>query len=176
MPDKSSTIYFGGGCFWCTEAVFELFKGKGVVEVLPGYAGGTAKNPTYEEVCTGATGHAEVLKIVFLEEKISLDTLLEAFFAMHDPTSLNKQGNDVGTQYRSIILCTSSEQKEIVEKYIKKVLKDYQNKIVTEVVMLQEFYPAEDYHISYYKKHSGDMYCSLVISPKIEKIRKKFEV
>ena len=168
----TDTIVFGGGCFWCTEAVFKMFKG--VIETTPGYAGGTKANPTYEEVCTGTTGHAEVLKVDYDASAVSLDVLLEIFFAMHDPTTPNRQGADVGNQYRSIVLYRSKEQKEAVLDYIKKIQKDFDNPIVTEVKRLDAFYPAEKYHKDYFKRNPLQPYCLIVIGPKVSKIKKKF--
>ncbi|OGN05095.1 MAG: peptide-methionine (S)-S-oxide reductase [Candidatus Yanofskybacteria bacterium RIFCSPHIGHO2_01_FULL_44_17] len=168
---KNETAIFGGGCFWCTEAVFvEL---RGVISVMPGYAGGTMPGPIYEQVCGGNTGHAEVSKIEFEPSQISYDDLLTVFFATHDPTTLNRQGNDVGTQYRSIILYTSSEQKSQAEAFISELNKEGQ-KVVTELKPLEKFYPAEEYHREYFKKNPDKAYCQLVISPKLEKLREKF--
>lgn len=173
MP-KSESIVFGGGCFWCTEAVFKMFDG--VIATMPGYAGGTKKNPTYEEVCTGDTGHAEVLKIDYNPDKISLDKLLEIFFKMHDPTILNRQGNDTGTQYRSIILYSKDAQKKASESYIKKAQKDFNKPIVTEIKKLDVFYPAEQYHKDYSDKNPLNPYCMLVVRPKVDKIKKEFNL
>lgn len=158
---------FGGGCFWCTEAVFSELKG--VVSVMPGYAGGPGKNPTYEEVSTGDTGHAEVIKIEFDSEEISYTDLLTVFFATHDPTTLNRQGSDVGTQYRSAIFTTHDQQRQQAEAFIA----DLGSAVVTEVVPLGEFYPAEEYHREYYAKNSEAPYCQIVISPKLEKLRNR---
>lgn len=168
----NENIVLGGGCFWCTEAVFELFKG--VVKTEPGYAGGSTSNPTYDEVCTDETGHAEVLSVEYNPSVISLDTLLEIFFTMHDPTSLNRQGNDAGTQYRSAIYYTSNGQKAAIDKFIKSAQQDYDKPIVTEVKKLDRFYPAEEYHKKYYDKNPYAGYCSFVISPKVAKVKKKF--
>ncbi len=163
-------IVLGGGCFWCIEAVFKELKG--VKEVISGYAGGTTANPTYEEVCSGLTGHAEVIKVIFDSEIISLRQLMEIFFTIHDPTQLNRQGADIGSQYRSIILFTSEEQKEIVEEVIKKEI--WEKPIMTEVKQLDAFYEAETYHQDYYANNSNQPYCKIVISPKINKIRSTF--
>ncbi|MDE1855968.1 MAG: peptide-methionine (S)-S-oxide reductase MsrA [Candidatus Micrarchaeota archaeon] len=168
----NETIIFGGGCFWCTEAVFEMLKG--VTGTEPGYAGGSVANPTYEKVCEGTTGHAEVLRIQYNPDVISLDKLLEIFFAMHDPTQLNRQGADVGTQYRSIILFNNGDQREVIERAIPKIQKEYDKPIVTEVKRLDKFYPAEGYHRNYYDNNPFNPYCSLVIGPKIAKVKKKF--
>ncbi len=171
-------VYFGGGCFWCTEAVFA--KLKGVVSAMPGYAGGSPtggkNNPTYKEVCSGKTGHAEVTKVEFDPTRISYEALLEVFFATHNPTTPNRQGSDVGTQYRSIILYVTELQKEIAEKFIKNLEaeKNYGNKIVTEVKPLEKFYPAEEYHKDYFDKNPEAAYCQAVINPKLKKLRGKF--
>lgn len=169
---KSEVVDFGGGCFWCTEAVFELFKG--VSKTAPGYAGGNVANPTYDDVCMGNTGHAEVLQIEYDPEIIPFDTLLEVFFTMHDPTTLNRQGADSGTQYRSIILYTTNEQKTAAEKFIANIQKEYTKPIVTEIKKLDKFYPAEQYHMKYYDKNPDAGYCSIVIGPKVYKVKKKF--
>ena len=166
---------FGGGCFWCTEA---LFKGlKGVKSVVPGYAGGTVEDPTYEEVCTGKTGHAEVVKIEYDPEVLPFSDLLDVFMNTHDPTSLNRQGSDVGTQYRSIIFYTTEEQKGIAEGKIQEPAKaaNHSKPIVTEVKPLEKFYEAEDYHKNYYEKHGDQPYCQLIISPKLKHLREKYK-
>lgn len=170
----SETIFFGSGCFWCTEAVFSMIEG--VKSTYPGYAGGTTSSPTYEQVCSGTTGHAEVLKIEYDPSKVTLERLLEIMFRMHDPTSLNKQGADEGTQYRSIILYDTNEQKDVIEKFISKVRGDFAKTIVTEVKKLDKFYPAEEYHHNYFKKNPNQGYCSAVIRPKVDKIKKEFEI
>ncbi|MBU6370899.1 MAG: peptide-methionine (S)-S-oxide reductase MsrA [Patescibacteria group bacterium] len=171
---KSEIAVFGGGCFWCTEAVFKMLKGVSSVE--PGYAGGTVPNPTYEEVCTDDTGHAEVVKVEYDPALVKYETLLTIFFASHDPTTLNRQGNDVGTQYRSAIFYTTPEQKTKAEKFIADI--NASNKagkpVVTEVVPLPEFYPAENYHRDYFAKNPNNSYCLLVINPKLEKVQKQF--
>lgn len=166
------TIVFGGGCFWCTETIFLMLKG--VKSVEPGYAGGTKANPTYEEVSSGNTGHAEVIKIEYDPDRIALEELLQVFFSSHDPTTLNRQGNDVGTQYRSIILYTTPRQKEKAQHYIDVLNKSGVQRIVTTVEPLKEFYKAEDYHNNYFANNRGAGYCQLVIEPKVEKVRKKF--
>ena len=163
---------FGGGCFWCTEAVYKMLKG--VISVIPGYAGGEKDNPTYEEVSSGKTGHAEVIKIEFNPKIISYRDLLTVFFAVHDPTTLNRQGNDVGTQYRSIILYKSPEQKRLAGEFIKEI-DEPDSRVVTEVELLGKFYGAEKYHRDYYFKNSSHPYCQLIISPKLEKLRDEFE-
>ncbi len=168
------TIVFGGGCFWCTEAVFKMLKG--VLSVIPGYAGGKNESPTYEQVCGGQTGHAEVIKIEYDSVVVPLRTLLTVFFATHDPTTLNRQGADVGTQYRSAIFFSTPEQKEIAEAFIKEVDASSKEggKVVTEVVPLMKFYPAEIYHQDYFARNPEQAYCNLVISPKVEKVQKEF--
>lgn len=165
-------IVFGGGCFWCTEAIFQKIKG---LKVEPGYAGGTTINPTYEQVCTGKTGHAETIEIEYEEEKVSLKYLLEVFFKTHDPTTLNYQGNDYGTEYRSLILYTTEEQKKIIEKFMKDKQKEFNNKIVTEIKKLEKFYPAEKDHKNFYKDNQNQPYCRFVILPKLEKFDKEFK-
>jgi peptide-methionine (S)-S-oxide reductase len=172
MKIKTDTIVFGGGCFWCTEAVFEMFRG--VVRTEPGYAGGSTNNPDYKRVSSGTTGHAEVLKVEYDPNAVDLDKLLDVFFSMHDPTSVNRQDADIGTQYRSMILYTSNEQKVEIEAFMKRIQKDYQKRITTEVKMLDKFYPAEDYHRKYYDKNPHQPYCMLVISSKVNKIKKKY--
>lgn len=165
----------GGGCFWCTEAVYlEL---KGVVDVKPGYSGGHVKNPGYKEVCNGTTGHAEVVQITFDPEQISFSEILEVFFITHDPTTLNRQGNDVGTQYRSAIFYHNAAQKQTAEKVIQlfKQEKVYDRPIVTEVTAFDTFYEAEDYHQNYYSRNKSQGYCQFVIAPKLEKFRKVFK-
>ena len=165
---------FGGGCFWCTEAVFKMLTG--VISVTPGYAGGTKPNPTYDEVSSGRTGHAEVTRIEYDREQISFRTLMTVFFATHDPTTLNRQGNDVGTQYRSVILYTTPTQKEEAEAFIHEIDASTKegNPVVTEVQPLTAFYEAESYHLDYFAHHGDQAYCNLVISPKVEKVQKEF--
>lgn len=166
---------FGGGCFWCTEAIFESLKG--VVSVVSGYAGGTAESPTYEQVCTGKTGHAEVVQIKFDPKVITYEELLEVFFLTHDPTTGNRQGNDIGTQYRSIILYHNDRQKELAEQTKAELQKAgaWDDPIVTEIAPLQKFYPAEEYHQDYFAKNPEKAYCQAVIRPKMEKFRKVFK-
>jgi len=170
MPARTQSVVFGGGCFWCTEAVFEQLKG--VVSVLPGYAGGRRPNPTYEQVCTGATGHAEVVKVEFDPEQISFRDLLAAFFATHDPTTLNRQGNDVGTQYRSVILYADDGQKRDAEAFLREHSGSFQQPIVTELKPLDAFYEAEPYHQKYYQQNTSAPYCQFVITPKVGKLKK----
>jgi methionine-S-sulfoxide reductase len=172
MSNNIETIVLGGGCFWCTEAVF--LKIKGVLKVTSGYSGGTTENPTYEQVCTGKTGHAEVLKVEYDPEIVNLETLLDVFFTIHDPTTLNRQGSDVGTQYHSIILFTTNDQKEIAENFIKNIQKKFDKVIVTEIKQLDTFYPAENYHQNYFEKNPNNPYCSFQIPSKIAKVEKKF--
>ena len=167
-----SGIVFGGGCFWCTEAIFKRLGG--VVKVTSGYAGGQTANPTYEEVCSGKTGHAEVVKIEYDPRVAKLETLLELFFAMHDPTSKDRQGNDTGSQYRSAIFYETAEQKKAVQEFMNKIAGEYQKPIVTEVEKLGAFYRAEDYHMNYYENNRYQPYCALVISPKLHKLKEKF--
>jgi|SRR3989344_4141701 len=164
---------FGGGCFWCTEAIFDELKG--VQSVESGYAGGYTGNPTYAEVCTGQTGHAEVIKIEYDPAQISYSDLLTVFFATHDPTTLNRQGNDSGTQYRSIVLYTNPEQKTEAEKFIED-LKQSDVAVVTEVNPLDKFYLAEANHQDFYQNNSAQPYCQLVINPKLVKLQEKFQV
>lgn len=169
------TATFGAGCFWCIEAVFQRLNG--VETVKSGYSGGHVKNPSYKEVCMGTTGHAEVAQIVYDPKKISFDELLEVFWKTHDPTTLNRQGNDFGTQYRSAIFYHNDEQKKIAEAYKKKLNEQqvYPNPIVTEISALKEFYPAEDYHQNYYNLNGEQGYCRYVIQPKLEKFEKVFK-
>jgi peptide-methionine (S)-S-oxide reductase len=169
---KTETVILGGGCFWCTEAVFRMFKG--IISTTPGYAGGNKSNPTYEQVCSGNTGHAEVLKVEYDADTISLDKILEIFFSMHDPTSADRQGADVGSQYRSMILYESEKQKYLIQKFVKIEQKKFSRSIITEVKKLSAFYPAEDHHKDYYAKNPLQPYCLLVIAPKVRKIRKEF--
>ncbi len=169
------TATFGAGCFWCVEAVFQQLKG--VESVTSGYAGGKTKNPTYEEVCSGTTGHAEVAQIVFDPKVISFDQMLKAFWSSHDPTTLNRQGNDVGTQYRSVIFYHNDAQKQLAEKYKTELdaTHVWENPIITEISPLTEFYKAENYHQNYYNSNRYQPYCMFVITPKLEKFRKVFD-
>ena len=174
MENNQQKIIFGGGCFWCTEAVFTMLKG--VVSVMPGYAGGTKENPTYDEVCGGMTGHAEVVGITYGLEEVRLRDLLTVFFGSHDPTTLNRQGADVGSQYRSVIFYTAPAQKDEVEQFIREInaSNEMGRPIVTKVEPLVKFYPAENYHRDYYANNSGNPYCEVVINPKLEKVQKEF--
>jgi peptide methionine sulfoxide reductase msrA/msrB len=172
--NKMEQITLGGGCFWCIEAAFESLQG--VISAESGYAGGHKNNPTYKEVCEGTTGHAEVVKVTFDPSVIKLEKILEVFFIMHDPTSLNRQGGDIGTQYRSAIFYHTKAQKEIVGHIIKKIEQEkvYDNKLVTEVVEINNYYPAEDYHQEYYFANKQQPYCNAVITPKMSKLKKVF--
>ena len=174
MTNKLQKATLAGGCFWCLEAVF--LDVEGVDTVVSGYAGGSVSNPTYEQVCTGTTGHAEVVQIAFDPDLISYRDLLEIFFSVHDPTTLNRQGADVGTQYRSAIFYHSDEQQEIAESMIAELNASgrWNRPIVTEVTGLDVFYPAEDYHQRYYENHPERGYCQMVIAPKLAKFQKKF--
>ena len=171
---KFDTATFGEGCFWCTEAVFERLEG--VREVVSGYSGGTVKKPSYEQVCTGNTGHAEVCRIIFDPGVISYEELLDVFWHTHDPTTLNRQGNDAGTQYRSVIFYHNDEQKAAAEASLAKEKKsgDFKNPIVTEISPLTNFYEAEGYHQEYFANHPDRAYCSMVIAPKVKKFKAKF--
>ena len=166
---------FAGGCFWCTEAVF--LEIKGVEKVVSGYIGGKTINPTYKDICTGETGHAEAIQITFNPNEVAYEDLLEIFFGTHDPTTLNRQGADVGTQYRSEIFYHSEAQKTKAENYIQLLEKEklYDKKIVTKVSSATVFYPAEDYHQNYYNQNSSQGYCQMVIAPKLEKLRKYYK-
>ena len=174
--DKGNEIaIFAGGCFWCTEAVFLQLDG--VISIEPGYIGGKNANPTYEEVCTGNSGHAEAVQIVFDPKKITYDELLEVFFATHDPTTLNRQGNDTGTQYRSEIFYLNDSQAKAAKDYIA-LLNDqnaYGKNVVTTVSKASNFYIAEDYHKNYYNQNKNKSYCEYVIAPKVDKVRKEFK-
>jgi peptide-methionine (S)-S-oxide reductase len=160
---------FGGGCFWCVEAVYEQLPG--VQSVLSGYAGGTKPNPTYEEVCTGKIGHAEVARITYDPTKITYEQLLGMFWQAHDPTTLNRQGADVGTQYRSVIFYHDEKQKAAAEKSKAEAQKAFDDPIVTEIQPLKEFYPAENYHQDYYRNHANAPYCTFIIKPKLKKLK-----
>jgi len=172
---KTDTATFGTGCFWCTEAIFERLKG--VIKVVSGYGGGNIPDPTYEEVSTGTTGHAECCQVIYDASKISYDELLEVFWKTHDPTTLNRQGNDVGTQYRSVIFYHSPEQKEKAEHYKKELDSSgaFNKPIVTAIEPYKNFYSAEDYHQKYFEYNGGQMYCRLVIAPKVDKFEKVFK-
>ena len=169
---NEKSIVVGGGCFWCVEAVFDGVKG--VQNVVNGYSGGLIKNPSYKEVSRSKTNHAEVCKITYTENVISLENILEIFYLSHDPTTLNRQGNDVGKHYRSIVLYSNEDEKNRIIKFTKKMNKDlFNNKIVTEIKQLEAFYKAEEYHQDYFKLNDSQPYCKFVISPKVNKARKK---
>ncbi len=172
--EKIEKAVFGGGCFWCTEAVFKMLKG--VKKVLPGYAGGSAEDATYEKVSSGKTGHAEVTYVEYDPEQISYKDLLTIFFASHDPTTVNRQGNDIGPQYRSVIFYTTPEQKEEAEKFIQQINSSNSEgaPAVTELEPLDKFYEAENYHHDYFADHPEAPYCQLIINPKLEKVQKQF--
>jgi len=174
MTTSHEEIVLGGGCFWCLEAIFQQVKG--VVSVESGYSGGQVKDPTYEQVCSGSTGHAEAVKIVFNPNEISLHDLLLLFFHVHDPTTLNRQGNDVGTQYRSVIFFNSKEQKAIALRAMAEVeqTKLWSDLLVTELRPFDAFYSAEEYHRNYFKQHPTQGYCRFIIAPKVAKFRKEF--
>jgi peptide-methionine (S)-S-oxide reductase len=173
--ERTDTATFGTGCFWCTEAIFQQLNG--VVRVTSGYSGGHATNPTYKEVCSGTTGHAECLNIIYDPAIITFDELLEAFWQTHDPTTLNRQGNDVGTQYRSVVFYHNEEQKRKTEKYKTELSKSgaWSNPLVTTLEPFVKFYPAEDYHQNYYNNNKSAGYCQFVIRPKLEKFEKVFK-
>lgn len=174
LPHARSVAVLGGGCFWCLEPIFAELNG--VVSVTSGYAGGARPNPTYEAVCTGVSGHAEVVRVEFDATVISFATLLDVFFAVHDPTTLNRQGNDIGTQYRSVVFCQSPEQEAITRATVSRLTheKAFGAPIVTEIASLAPFYPAEGYHQQYFTLNGHHPYCSHVIAPKIAKARKRF--
>ena len=167
--------YFSGGCFWCTEAIYKRLKG--VVDVKPGYCGGNIKNPTYEQVCSGATGHDETVEVIYDPKKIDFESLLEVFFKTHDPTTLNRQGNDIGTHYRSIVFYSSLIEMQMIKEYIKQLQENniFEEKIVTEVIEFDEFFEAENYHKNYYDLNKNQPYCDIVITPKVEKFNKNFK-
>jgi peptide-methionine (S)-S-oxide reductase len=171
----TDTATFGAGCFWCVEAQFQLLDG--VISVQSGYSGGDIKNPAYKEVCTGRTGHAEVCQVVYDTTKLSFDELLAAFWQSHDPTQLNRQGNDIGTQYRSVIFYHNEHQKELAEKYKKELNASgaWDQPIVTEISPLKNFYKAEDYHQNYFNQNGDQPYCQYVVQPKVEKFKKVFK-
>ncbi len=173
MKTNEITV-LGGGCFWCTEAIFKSLRG--VISVMPGYAGGEMQDPTYQDVSSGDTGHAEVVHIEFDPQIISFEDLLEVFWAVHDPTQLNRQGNDIGSQYRSIILYTTAQQKVISEQSLDKLIhsKIYKKPVVTEIKPLGKFYNAETYHHDYFDNNPNQPYCQLIISPKLQHLREKF--
>lgn len=167
------TAILGGGCFWCLEAVFQRLKG--VEKVESGYMGGAVANPTYRQVCTGTTGHAEVVRVTFDEDVLGFPELLDVFFAVHDPTTLNRQGNDTGTQYRSAIFYTSEDQKNDAERAIREAAAHWRDPIVTELNPAGALYVAEDYHQNYFNENSSQPYCMFVVGPKVEKLQEKFK-
>jgi peptide-methionine (S)-S-oxide reductase len=168
------TAILGNGCFWCTEAVFQQLKGVQLIE--SGYSGGNIENPTYEQICTGSTNHAECIRISFDENIVSYETILQVFFATHNPTTLNQQGNDIGTQYRSIIFYTTDAQKQVAESYISQLeaIKTFSSSIVTFIQPAVTFYVAENYHQNYYNTHKAQSYCQFVVRPKVEKFNQLF--
>jgi peptide-methionine (S)-S-oxide reductase len=171
---STETILLGGGCFWCLEPIYDALDG--VTDVVSGYAGGQTVNPSYEQVCSGRTGHAEVLRVTFDPEKISLREILEVFFVIHDPTTLNRQGNDVGTQYRSVVFYSNPTQKAVVLDVISsfEASKVWDDPIVTEVSEAPTFYPAEEYHQNYFERNSSQGYCRVIIAPKVMKFRQRY--
>jgi len=171
MAESHREIVLGAGCFWCTEAAYSMIPG--VVSTMPGYAGGTTRDPSYEQVCTGSTGHAEVVRVEYDPVRISLESLLDIFMTIHDPTSLNRQGGDVGTQYRSIIFYSDEEDHVRIDAYLRKVQKEFSRPLVTEVRRLEAFYPAEEYHRQYFRQHPTESYCRVVIAPKLKKVKKQ---
>lgn len=174
IGNKIETLTLAGGCFWCTEAIFKRLKG--VISVTPGYSGGSVSNPTYDQVCSGTTGHAEAIQIEFDPKVINLKTLLEVFFKLHDPTTLNRQGADVGPEYRSAVFYRDEKQKKIAQKSKEEIGKSgiYKNKAVTEIVHFKNFYKAENYHQNYFENNRDAPYCQVVIDPKIRKLFGEF--
>lgn len=174
LSSTVATATFGGGCFWCTEAVFKDVRG--VTKVTSGYAGGSVPNPSYEHVCDGSTGHAEVIQVEYDPSVVTYEQLLEIFFLTHDPTSMNRQGNDVGTQYRSVVFFTNDTEKQTAESVKARLDGEhiYDKPIVTEIVPFTNFYPAEDYHQNYFEKNPDQPYCQAVINPKVGKFRQRF--
>ncbi len=174
MITMTETIVLGGGCFWCTEAVFQMIEG--VVKTTVGYAGGNVASPTSDRVYEGDTGHIEVMKLEYDPKKVDLVKILDVFFTMHDPTSMDRQNYDVGPEYRSAIFYTTDEQKKVVDKFIKDQAKNFPKPIVTQVKKLDKFYPAEDVHQKFFEKNPYSGYCNLIIRPKIDKVKKKFDL
>lgn len=170
LPSSTESIVLGGGCFWCVEAIYQTIPG--VVRVQSGYSGGTVPNPTYKQVCEGNTGHAEVVRVEFDPQKINLAAVLDVFFRAHDATTLNRQGQDVGTQYRSVIYFANEAQKQVALTAKQEAKKYFQDPIVTEIAPLTEFYRAEDYHQNYFNDNPGNPYCHFVIKPKVDKFKK----
>lgn len=169
---KNNKAYLAGGCFWCIDAAFRMVRG--IEKVVSGYTGGNTENPTYEQVCSEITGHAEAVEIEFDQSVITYKQILEIFFSLHDPTTLNRQGNDVGSQYRSAIFYADEDQKKIAEDVLEEVNDIWDGKVVTELKALTKFYPAEDYHQDYFNKNPGNGYCQIVINPKLEKFKKTY--
>jgi peptide-methionine (S)-S-oxide reductase len=169
---NTHSAVFGGGCFWCTEAAFQRIKG--VTKVAPGYAGGEVAQPSYEQVTTGRTGHAEVVRVSYDPDVISYKQLLKVFFAIHDPTTPNRQGNDIGPQYRSVILFADDEQRQEAENFIAEINPEFDNRIVTEMKPLEAFYEAEEYHHDYFNRNPNAGYCQVIIAPKVAKLRKEY--
>ena len=174
-PDGLEVVVLGGGCFWCTEAVF--LRLNGVIQVNSGYAGGLVERPSYQQICSGTTGHAEVIQVTFDPKKISLSELLAVFWATHDPTTLNRQGADTGPQYRSAIFYLTEEQEKLAREMIEKLnqSKQFSDPILTEITAFSNFYPAENYHQNYYMLNEGQPYCQFVVRPKVEKLQRLFE-
>lgn len=175
IPPDADTATFGAGCFWCVEAIFSELKG--VLQVMSGYSGGHIKNPAYKEVCNGNTGHAEVCRIIYDPKIISFETLLSVFWQTHDPTTPNRQGNDIGSQYRSVIFYHDETQKMLAEKYLTELNHSgaFANPVITEITAFEAFYPAEDYHQQYFAINGDEPYCRMVVKPKVEKFRKVFK-
>lgn len=172
MTETTARATFGGGCFWCIEAAFEELAG--VESVVSGYAGGHTEDPTYREVCSEQTGHAEVVQVEFDTEQLAYADLLEVFFAVHDPTTKDRQGPDVGSQYRSIVLYHDDQQREVVEAFVEELAAAYEDSIVTEIKPLETFYEAEQYHQNYFEKNPNEAYCRVNVAPKVRKVREKF--
>lgn len=172
---KSAEAVFAGGCFWCTEAVFKRLNG--VLKAEPGYTGGTIKNPAYREVCSGRTGHAEAVRVTYNKDEISFEELLEVFFTTHDPTTLNRQGNDAGTQYRSAVFCGDEEQQQKAADFIAMLEKEkvFNDPVVTEIAEAGPFYVAEEEHLDYYDRNSAQPYCQVIIAPKLQKLRQLYK-
>ncbi len=170
MATEMATL--GGGCFWCTEAVYQELKG--VVQITSGYAGGTVVNPSYEQICTGTTGHAEVVQLTFDTDQVSYRKILEVFFTIHDPTTLNRQGNDTGTQYRSVVFYHSAQQQDTARQVMAEMASVWDAPLVTELSPVPTFYRAEDYHQNYYRQHPEQGYCAFVVATKVAKFRKMF--
>ncbi|NIC00506.1 peptide-methionine (S)-S-oxide reductase MsrA [Halobacterium sp. R2-5] len=168
----TETATFGGGCFWCVEAAFEQLAG--VEDVTSGYAGGHVEDPSYREVCNGTTGHAEVVQVEYDTDELAYEDLLEVFFKVHDPTTLNRQGPDVGEQYRSIVLYHDDDQRETTEAFVDRLDDEYEDSVVTEIEPLEAFYRAEDKHQNYFEKHPNQAYCSVNVAPKVAKVREEF--